>query len=262
MDTHDILSAQAVSRLLDEGSFIKPQVFDSITSTNTYLVKLAAEGAPEGTAIIAAEQTAGRGRKGKSFYSPRQSGLYMSLLLRPKMDARTAIRITTCGAVAVCEGVEELSGKKTGIKWVNDVLTGPRKICGILTEGAADESGGLLYAVIGIGINIYRPGEGFPTELSDVAGYVFEEEQIDGRNRLAAAVLNGFARRYADLGNGSFMNEYRSRCIVLGRRVTVLLPSGSREALAVGLDDECGLIVRYDDDSTQVLSSGEISVKL
>ena len=129
--------------------------------------------------VIANEQTAGRGRLSRSFFSPKDTGIYMSLLLRPKnYSAKQAVRITTMAAVAMCEAIETVSDEKAEIKWVNDIFVRGEKVCGILTEGSFNLESGLLdYAVLGIGINIYQPKDGFPNELSSIAGAVFSEKQ-------------------------------------------------------------------------------------
>ena len=135
----------------------------STDSTNTRIRVLAEDGAPEGTVVVAAAQTAGRGRSGKSFLSPAGTGLYMSILLRPALTMGDSLLITTAAAVAVSRAIERVAGCEAKIKWVNDVYVDEKKVCGILTEGALDlENGGLRYAILGIGINICPPDGGFP----------------------------------------------------------------------------------------------------
>ena len=132
-------------------------------------------------------QTQGRGRLGRSFFSPSDSGLYMSILLRPDMAAADAVKITTAAAVSVALAVEKVSDQKPDIKWVNDIYINGRKICGILTEASFSmESGGLDCAVLGIGVNTYEPEGGFPEAIRDIAGPIFHERKSDMRNRIAA----------------------------------------------------------------------------
>ena len=138
-----VLSEDGIRRHLKHQE-LKLQVYKTITSTNTVLKALAAEGAPAGLALIAGEQTAGRGRMGRSFYSPADSGLYLSLLLRPNVSAVEATRLTACAAVAVAETIEELSGRPAQIKWVNDIFVDGRKVCGILTEASVDCENGMM----------------------------------------------------------------------------------------------------------------------
>ena len=260
----DVLSSSGIRQYLTgEAQSLSLHVFDSVTSTNLVLRDLAAKGAPEGTVVVAAHQTGGRGRKGRSFFSPAGTGVYVSLLLKPKIKPDDATLITTTAAVAVCEAVELLSGRRAQIKWVNDVFLDGKKICGILTEGAIDmESGQFDYAVLGTGINVYTPAGGFPEEIRQIAGSVFASPAPDAKNRLIAAYLNRFLARYRELGSADTNAEYRDRSFVVGRRITVLSGERATPALALGVDDRCRLLVEYDDGAQEALSSGEISIKL
>ena len=167
----DVLTVQSVSRFLDTDMPVYLQVQTEVTSTNTLLKAQAEQGAPEGTVLIAESQTAGKGRLGRHFTSPPGTGIYFSLLLRPHCTAEKSLFITTTAAVAVCEAIEQVTGLNPQIKWVNDVYLNEKKVCGILTEASVDfENGGLNWAVLGIGINIAVPEEGFPEEIRSIAG--------------------------------------------------------------------------------------------
>ncbi len=212
---------------------------------------------------MAEEQTAGRGRRGRSFYSPKGTGLYLSILLRPKQHAEAALQITTAAAVATAEAIEQVSGLPCEIKWVNDIYREGKKLCGILTEASLDvESGGLNYAILGIGINALPPAGGFPPELRGIAGSVFEGRgEADLRCRLAAALLDRFAGYYRELGSERCFAEYRRRSLVLGKRVTVFSGGEAQgEALALDLERDYSLRVRWDDGLESCLNSGEVSV--
>lgn len=260
----DVLSAAQIGALLDGLSdrlavTVKPLV----TSTLTVIKEDAENGAPEGTVLVAAEQTAGRGRFSRSFFSPPGSGIYLSILLRPRIPATDAVLITTAAAVAVARAAEELSGRTAEIKWVNDVNIDGKKICGILTEAALDlESGSLRYAAVGIGINVYEPECGFPDEIKERAGAVFERRAGNLKNRLAAAVLKYFFYYYDTLEQKAFLADYRKRCTVPGKQITVLSGERAVPALALDVDDACRLHVRYQDGTEDYLSSGEISIRL
>lgn len=260
----EIFSAQSVLRELGAaGEDFHIETADSVTSTNTVLKERAAKGAPEGTVLIAARQTAGKGRQGRQFSSPEGTGLYMSILLRPTMQAQEALFLTTAAAVAVSASVEEVSGRKTGIKWVNDVWIDGLKICGILTEASFDlEGGGLEYAVVGIGVNLTEPKGGFPEELRGVAGAVFSpgEDTIGAKSRLAAGILRRFWEYYRALPQRVFWEEYCRRSVVVGREITIL-GTDPQPARAIGIDEECRLRVRLSDGSERLLSSGEVSVR-
>ncbi|MGM9520963.1 MAG: biotin--[acetyl-CoA-carboxylase] ligase [Oscillospiraceae bacterium] len=259
---NDMVSAMSIKQHLGElCNIFKLETLDSVDSTNTWL-KARAEGLSEWYAVIAGTQNAGRGRLGRSFFSPPGTGLYISVLLRPRLPASEASLITTAAAVAVCRAVEECSGVKAGIKWVNDVLIGGKKICGILTEASFDiESGGMSYAVLGVGINVYEPDGGFPEEIRDIAGAVFPQHHGGMRSRLAAAFLKSFYHIYSSLETRGFVEEYRARSILIGRPVTVIKPGSKAPAVAEDIDGDCRLTVRYPDGSCETLSSGEVSVR-
>ncbi len=260
----DVLSAEGVRRHLRHRE-LRLQVYKTISSTNTVLKSLAAEGAESGLVLLSEEQTAGRGRMGRSFYSPPASGLYLSLLLRPAMQASDATRLTACAAVAVCETIEALSGRPAQIKWVNDVFMDGRKVCGILTEASIDcETGTLHYVIIGIGVNTRAPAGDFPEELRNIAGSAFGTADLpELRCRLAAGILDRLTDYAADPTAPAIFAEYKKRSLVLGRDINILAPG--REpvpAAAVDLAEDFALLARLPDGSMRRLSSGEVSVKL
>lgn len=241
------------------GNFLRTpwrvELHRELASTNDRAKALAESGA-DGIAVIADSQTNGRGRLGRSFFSP-SGGLYMSVVVRPEMDASECGRITAYAAVAAARAVESLCGAEVKIKWVNDLYVGGKKICGILTEGGFGmESGELSYAVVGIGIN--AAGREFPLEIADRATSIENEcGAPPDRCRLAAAVLDGlYALRTGELGG--FIEEYRARSCVVGRRVVV---NGEYEATAVGIGDDCSLLLDRGGE-TMRFSAGEVSLKL
>ena len=260
----DVLSESGIRQYLTgEAQSLDLRVYDSVDSTNLVLRTLANAGAAEGTVVIAAEQAGGRGRKGRSFYSPQGTGVYISLLLKPKIAPDDATLITTTAAVAVSEAVEVLSGEPAGIKWVNDVFLRGKKVCGILTEGSFDmESGQFEYAILGAGINVFEPDGGFPAEIREIAGSVLTSPAPDAKNRVIADYLNRFLPLYRALGSETTNAEYRRRSFVLGKMVNVLTGDGATPARAIDVDDHCRLIVEYADGRREALSSGEISVKI
>lgn len=260
----DVLSAEGVRRHLRHGE-LQLQVYKTISSTNTVLKGLAAEGAGAGLALIAEEQTAGRGRMGRSFYSPPESGLYLSLLLRPEMQAVDAVRLTACAAVAVAEAIEALSGREAQIKWVNDIFVGGRKVCGILTEASVDcESGMMHYVIVGIGVNTHVPDGNFPEELRGIAGAAFGSEPVpELRCRLAAEILDRLSDYAANPAAPAVFEGYRRRSLVLGKEINILSPGREPQpAVAVDLGKDYSLLVRLPDGSTRRLNSGEVSVKV
>lgn len=239
-------------------------VLESVDSTNNYLKKLAENGERENTVVIAECQSSGKGRLGRSFFSPK-SGLYLSILLRPTFSAEKSLFITAAAAVAVSDAIEEISGKTTGIKWVNDVFIGNKKVCGILTEAAVDfETGGLYYAIPGIGVNIYHPANGFPPEIRDIAGAVFDTEpdEKDLKQKLAAAVINNFFDIYNNIENSDFMQKYKQKSCILGKEIFVLRNETKTKATVLDIDEKAGLVVKYENGEVETLSSGEVSIRL
>jgi len=262
MSFNDVLSADKIRSYLTLP--LRIEYYDEITSTNTVLKERAEAGEIEGLVLAAGCQTAGKGRMGnRKFHSPDAAGVYFSILLRPDMPAERAVHITTAAAAAAARAVESVSGRDCGIKWVNDLYMDGRKVCGILTEASFAPGGGLKYAVLGIGINVYDPDGGYPEEIRDIAGSVFgTERQADARVRIIAAVLDNFMEYYYELDRMTYLGDYRARSVVVGKEITVLRGDERYTAEAVGIDEECRLIVRLPDGRERVLDSGEISVRL
>ena len=276
----DILSVPGIQKYLKDPGFVTSEtsagksgnlninVERSVTSTNTLVRERAIAGEAEGFVLLADNQTSGKGRAGRSFFSPLDTGVYLSILLRPKQwTALQAARITTMAAVAACEAIEELTTDvKAQIKWVNDIFINGKKVSGILTEaGFGLEDGFLEYAVMGIGFNLYPPIGGFPEEIAETATSILTGHLDDGKNRLAARMLDRFFYYYEAEKAGNthlYVDAYRKRCLVLGKRIEVMSIDGVREATALDIDRECHLIVEYDDGRRETLSTGEIRVRL
>lgn len=263
----DVLDADSIMRHVGSelGSRLRIITYREVDSTNIRARQMASDGEAEGLVVCAGTQSAGRGRMGRSFFSPCDTGLYMSVLLRPKMDAEAvADRVTTVAAVAVCRAIESVLGIDTGIKWVNDVYVGGRKVCGILTEAALSvESGTLDYAVVGIGVNVYMPDGGFPDEIAGSATALLSERRSDVRNMLCSTILREFFALYDSEDPRCHIAEYRQRSIVLGKRVTVTSLTGDDEQSATveAITDKLSLVLRFDDGSVKELRSGEIRVR-
>ena len=240
-------------------------VVDCTASTNSDLKARARAGAPEGEILFARTQTAGRGRLGRSFYSPDATGIYCSILLRPRLAAEDALYLTTAAAVAIAQAVGEICGKDLGIKWVNDLFLGERKVCGILTEGApASDSATLSYAVLGFGLNLCAPKNGFPPELASIATALYgadEECPDDLASRLCARIMERFFALYDALPDISFLEEYRRRSTVLGKEVRCERGNESFLATVTDMDDRANLRLRLPDGSERTVGSGEISLR-
>lgn len=235
--------------------------FIELGSTNDYLKKLAAEGEPDGAVAIALSQSGGRGRLGRSFFSP-ESGLYMSVLLRRGIPVSLAHLITPLAAVAVSEALEKTGSERAGIKWVNDIYIGGRKVCGILTETHITSDGRSLdYAIIGIGINIKAPKGGFPDDIKYRAGAAFDDPDEGTREQLADNILKSLERHLSRLGERAFVSAYRERSVLIGREVEIAEPSGSITARVIDIDGDCKLRVETPEGVREIFA-GEVSVRL
>ena len=190
---NDLLSPQGIERFLPDNRAFAVTVRKRVDSTNAEARRRALEGAAEGTVVVAEEQTAGKGRPGKTFFSPAATGLYLSIVLRPTLAADRGQFITCAAAVACAQAIEQVTGAESLIKWVNDIYCDGRKVAGILTEGVVDmESGRFEHAVLGIGVNVKPPTDGFPHDIADVAGAVLGDHTGAIRCELAAAILARF----------------------------------------------------------------------
>jgi BirA family biotin operon repressor/biotin-[acetyl-CoA-carboxylase] ligase len=260
---NDIVSVESIRPYLQNAAQnFTLEVRQKVTSTNTLAKEMAAQGAAEGTVLIALEQTEGRGRMGRSFYSPHSSGIYFSIILRPKLKLEDSLLITTATAVAVSQAIETVAGVTSGIKWVNDIYLGEKKVCGILTEASLNfESGSLEYAIVGIGININT--QDFPEEIIQVAGSLFNDKPSGSpiTSVLVAEVLNNIAGCMNTLTDKAYLNEYRRRSFLIGKNINVIKGKETLSAKAIDIDDRARLVVEYDDGIVEALNSGEVSVR-
>ena len=229
-------------------------IYDSIDSTNTEARRRA--DIDRGVHLYAAaHQTAGRGRRGHSFYSPEDTGLYMTLSL-PFRDSFGDIQFITCAAaVAVCEAVETLSDKNPKIKWVNDIFISGKKVAGILAELIGDRDNKPTSIIIGIGINLNT--ENFPSDIADIAGSIGDIAP----ELLCADITDRLIDYYNDLSDNSLLEKYKTRSLCLGRDVTFVLDGKKMTATAVDIDCGGGLVVDIDGERV-TLNSGEISVSI
>lgn len=240
-------------------------VVDTVDSTNTLLRTMAEEGAPQGTCLIALEQTQGRGRQGRSFSSPKGTGLYFSLLLRPVCTPAETGHVTAMAAVAACDAIETLSGLRPGIKWVNDLVLENKKLAGILTEMDADwTSNTINYIIVGIGINLNQKSGDFPPELENTAISLRmisrKETQLSD---MATALILRFSQMSSSLitKKALWISRYRKNCITLGREIKIIRGDSLRYGWALDIDEDGGLLVRYTDGETGTVSAGEVSVR-
>ena len=254
------ISEAAVNEYLRGAATVR--VYECVSSTNTLLKEAAESGAPHGTVIVAREQTGGRGRMGRSFHSPRGTGLYLSILVRPELAADDVLLITPLTAVALCQALEGAGCHVPQIKWVNDIYVGEKKAAGILVEGAVTPDGKIGYAVVGIGINLYSPDGGFPDDISRIACGAFDgtETKIDG-NRLVSDIIDNFLSLFNALPHRGFMDEYRRRSYLLGKPVTVTRGDSEFVGIAAEIDDSARLSVDCEDGIRRTFDSGEARVR-
>lgn len=261
----DIISAEKILKAVKAPSFYDIKVLDEAVSTSTLLKELGENGAPEGTVVIAERQTGGRGRLGRSFFSPEAAGIYMSLLVRPEITLSECTQITALAAVSVCDAIKDVTGITTGIKWVNDVYRDGKKVSGILTEASlSDDNCTPKFISVGIGVNVYQSD--MPREIADVATSLFTENPEEIRNELIAKILDIFYGYYiseiaVNANKKDFIEKYKKYSVVTGRQIKVIRGSESFEAEALGIDDDCSLLVRLQNGQTLSLSSGEISIR-
>ena len=219
--------------------------------------------AGHGAFVIARSQTAGRGRRGREFYSPADAGLYMSVILKPQGTIHDSLLITTAAAVAVYRAVAQLCGIQLDIKWVNDLFYKGKKVCGILTEAVTDfESGNIEFVVVGMGLNLYLDQENLPGELRNIAGALYETkedaEQTD-RNKLTATIVNELRKETADL---KLSSDYVTHNMIPGHQITITDGTSSRQAFALEICRDGRLKVREEDGQETILSFGEVSVSM
>lgn len=239
--------------------------FDTIPSTNTHAKAMAASGAPHGTVLIADSQTAGRGRLGRTFVSPKGTGIYMSVILRPHCSPCQLMHLTCAAAVAACDAVETALGFRPGIKWINDLVYGGKKLSGILTELSIDPKTALVdYAVIGIGINCNQSPADFPPELRDIAcsASMICGAPVD-RSRLAAELTFRLEQMSRELftAQAAVMAQYRQDCVTLGAEVAVISGEAQRHGTALDITGDGALVVAFADGHTETVNSGEVSVR-
>lgn len=254
------ISAQKIKSLLKGDGSVK--VYNSLDSTNATAKELVARGdAKTGDLIIALSQTKGRGRMGRSFYSPENCGIYFSLVLRPNISAEDISLITPVAAVAVATAIEGFYEKTPKIKWVNDIFINEKKVCGILSEAVFGANGVAECVILGIGINLTAPKEGYPEEIKSIAGSVFLADEDFDANHLIADTANRFLELYGNLKSENTVNEYRKRMLLIGSEVKYTLNSKEQIGRVVDIDNRYRLIVEKQNGEMEYLQSGEVTIK-
>lgn len=261
------ISKDEISALLPPERTGNIIVLNSVNSTNSYLKESALSGnAKYGDCVIANSQTAGKGRLGRNFVSVADKGIYLSYSANPKgQSLQTLSQITAWTAVAVSEAIFEITGISAQIKWVNDIVYQHKKLCGILTEMSyAGGNAASEHIIIGIGINVNHGTADFPSELSEIATSLKMIccNQVD-RAKLCAKVIckldamtNGFP-----LNKSYYLSEYKKKCVGMGEKIRIIQNNSERTGIAVGIDENFGLKVKFDNGKTETVTGGDVSVR-
>jgi len=254
----DRLFASEVARQLNT-RFIGKKIyyFDTVSSTMDSALQLAMKGSPEGAIVIAESQTKGRGRLGRNWFSPKYKGIYLSLILRPKISPNQAPLLTLMSAVSICEAVKEKTDLACQIKWPNDILIHHKKLGGILTELNA-ETDLSRFVVVGIGLNVNNDKKTIPHQATSL-----KEQKKENINRLELLqeILRKIEENYLSFqknGGQSIIDKWRDWSISLGRRVRVSFQNEHIEGQAIDIDIDGGLLIRNDAGLTQKVMAGDV----
>lgn len=263
--TADLLSPEEVCAGLTTKVFGRQDYFyyREIDSTNNRARVLASEGYPEGTVVVAETQTAGRGRRGRSWYSPAKQGIYVSVILRPVLPLKEISRVSLVTAVAVAATLESELNLQPRIKWPNDVLVDNKKIAGILSEAVTDMDG-VEYIVVGIGLNINNKIQDFPTDFRTPAtSALAEHDHPDSRIQVLQGLLLHLESYYQQLLAGNFamtLDKARSLSMVIGQEIRLDTVNGFTVGKAIDIDASGFLLVLDQQGTTHTIMSGEISI--
>ncbi len=260
-----MLDTEKIRSLLSEKGIEVPKItYYPLTDSTNERAKAYALENPDDTGthvFIADEQSAGRGRRGRSFVSNKDAGIYVSILMHSGVLGFDATRITAKSAVALARAVEAVTGEKVSVKWVNDIFLGGKKLAGILVEGAMAENGKTAYIIVGMGINVYK--NAISEEISNIATSIESEtkKRID-RNILAAEIINEFLRVTENMTEAEVYGEYRSRSFVIGGRVNVIKLSESYPAKVLDVQSDYSLLIERENGDTESLFTGEVSLRI
>ena len=263
-DNTDLISKEGISLYLNEEfSSIDIYTYKTTSSTNEVSKKLALNGAKQGTVVISEEQTAGKGRMGRSFYSPANTGIYMSIILRPNLTAMDSVLITTASSVAICDAIHKVTGIECQIKWINDIYINNKKVGGILTEASTNfESGTIDYLILGIGINFNKPKDNFPDSLKEIVDSLYKGNSNGvNRNILCAEILNNILSIIPNIKDYDFISEYKKRSIILNQEVIYTIGGINSKGKAIDINNDGSLVIKHDDGSIKILNSGEVSIR-
>lgn len=236
------------------------KIVDTIDSTNDEMRRNASTH-QEGDILIADTQSAGKGRLGRMFHSPKHNGVYVSIFLKPTFPIHKLLKITACTSCAVYDAIKKLYGIESAIKWVNDIYINDKKIAGILCEASLEmNTASLEYMIIGIGINVHTYQ--MPKPLSDKATSIeSHSEQIISRNQILSEVLQRFYFYYRTMEENTFLDTYKKNSYILNKTIDVYAQGKKYTALALDIDEDANLIIQKEDGTKEILNSGEISIR-
>ncbi len=236
----------------------------SVDSTNNY-VKRNADILSDFTVVVAKEQLSGRGRQGKNFYSPKDEGLYMSLLVKDEKISTDEL-FTAKICLSVCRAIDKITGTDNnsgvGIKWVNDVYFGKKKLCGILCERFKSVQGN-TYVVAGIGVNLKLNHSALPKDIKSTATSLYDITKTGyDKLKLCSLICDSFFEIFNNLTNEAALSEYKQRSVVIGREIDIVTEEGNVRAAALDICEDGSLLVRTETGYTQRLCGGEITIRL
>lgn len=240
---------------------IEIKAYDTVSSTNIVAKELAQNGAEEFTVVTAKSQTNGKGRLGRSFISNSENGLYMSMILRPNPSDDSCVHITALSAVAVLEAIKETSNISPSIKWINDIYINEKKVCGILAEASFDNSK-LNHVIVGIGVNILPPKNGFDDSIKDIATSIYENESPSSyKELLCAKIIDKLIFYYQNIESKSYMRVYKENSNIIGKSVDVYRGNDIIKGIAIDINEKAELVVKTEKGDICVFNSGEARVR-
>lgn len=265
LECEDLISADIINELLSKNNKHKNiKYIETVDSTNTLAKKIIIENTEFPDVIIANTQTDGRGRLGRSFYSPENKGIYCSFILEPFIKIENSILVTVAASVAVSKAIEKITGRCTQIKWINDIYLDNKKVSGILTEAVTNfETGMIDKIVLGVGINFKMEKDSFPEEISGIATSIYTDStQGITRNQLVSQLILEIDDCIGNIEDKSIIDYYIEKSLVIGKNINISI-LGKNESIpgkAVNIDKNGFLIVETE-NGLITLNSGEVSIR-
>lgn len=253
------MKIEVIKKYLDNE--VKILIYEEIPSSNVKAKELALNGEKEFTVVIAKRQTQGKGRLGRKFISDSENGLYMSIIFKPDLSPANCVDITVLTAVAVLEAIKETSQAFPKIKWINDIYINDRKVCGILAESTC-ENNKLTNVIVGVGINITPPKNGFDKEIQDIATSIFEKTTPENyKEMLCAKIIDNIIYHYNNMNKKAYMATYKEYSNIIGKEVDVYVGNEIIQGIAIDINEKAELVVKTKNNDICVFNSGEARVR-